>query len=107
MDLGAFQTREQLTALLVNKAPQPQVLRVVGVDGYVMRMGRVYGTVLVDVGTRRPIGLLPDREAGAVAAWLAECSGIEVVCRDCALFFAEGVRIGALTAVQVADRFHL
>jgi transposase len=87
--------------------PQPQPPRVVGVDEYAMRKGRIYGTVLVDVETRRPVDLLPDREAGTVAAWLAEHPSIEVVCRDRAPFFAEGASIGAPTAVQVADRFHL
>ncbi|WP_410540101.1 hypothetical protein [Streptomyces sp. KL2] len=55
--------------------PQPRTPRVVGVDEYAMRKGRVYGMVLVDVGTRRPVDLLQDREAGTVAAWLAERPG--------------------------------
>ncbi|MGW7824737.1 ISL3 family transposase [Streptomyces puniciscabiei] len=85
--------------------PQPQVPRVIGVDEYAMRKGRVYGTVPVDVETRKPVELLPDREASTVAARLAEHPGIEVVCRDRAPFFAEGASFGAPTAVQVADRF--
>ncbi|QWQ45366.1 transposase [Streptomyces sp. YPW6] len=79
----------------------------VGVDEYATRKGRVYGTVLVNVETRRPVDLLPDRKASSLARWLAERPGIEVVCRNRAPFFAEGATAGAPQAVHVADRWHL
>ncbi|MEE1736932.1 hypothetical protein PUR49_10525 [Streptomyces sp. BE147] len=87
--------------------PEPPVPRVVGVDEYATCKGRAYGTLLVDVETRRQVGLLPDREASSQAAWLAKRPGTEVVCRDARRSSRMEATAGALQAVQLADRWLL
>ncbi|CAL9668170.1 hypothetical protein SUDANB176_07330 [Streptomyces sp. enrichment culture] len=49
-------------------ALQLRIRRVVGVDEYATRKGRHCGAVLVDIETRRPVDLLPDREASVLLA---------------------------------------
>jgi transposase len=62
---------------------------------------------LVDLERRWPITLWDGRNADALAQWLHEHPGVEVVTRARASAYAEGIRRGAPQAVQVADRFHL
>ncbi|MEV6425626.1 transposase family protein [Streptomyces sp. NPDC051662] len=65
-----FSVSRSTVLRLVDALPEPEVPapRVVGVDEYATRKGRHDGTVLVDVETRRPVDLLPDREASSLAA---------------------------------------
>ncbi|MFJ9752809.1 transposase [Streptomyces chartreusis] len=94
---------------LVRSLPEaePVTPRVLGIDEFALCKGHVYGTVLVDVETRRPVDVLPDRTVETVVRWLAAHPGVKVICRDRSACYGEAGRLGAPDAIHVADRYHL
>lgn len=78
-----------------------------GVDDFSFRRGYRFGTIFVDLESRRVVDLLPDRKAATSAAWMHQQPDLMVVSRDRGGAYASAVVQGAPQALQCADRFHL
>ena len=85
----------------------PASVSILGIDDWAWNKGATYGTILVDLQSRKPIELLPDRSAETAEAWLRTHPEVEIVSRDRGGDYAAAARKGAPQAQQVADKFHL
>jgi transposase len=83
------------------------VIRNLGVDDWAWRKGQDYGTILVDLDLHRVADLLPDRSSESFSSWLQQHLEVTTIARDRCGLYAEGAKLGAPDAQQVADRFHL
>jgi transposase len=84
----------------------PSSVSILGIDDWAWRKGMTYGTILVDLQSRRPIELLPDRTTETAEAWLRTRPEITLVSRDRGGDYAAAAKRGAPQAQQVADKFH-
>jgi transposase len=78
-----------------------------GIDDFSFRRGLRFGTILVNLESRRVVDLLADREADTSAAWMRQHPDLQAVSRDRGGAYASAAAQGAAQATQCADRFHL
>ena len=81
--LGMPVARDTLIRLLrAAEVAGPGPVRALGLDEFALLKRHKHATLLVDLEARRPIDVLPGREAELVARWLADHPEVEIVCRD-------------------------
>jgi transposase len=94
---------------LVDSLPVPLAdkVSVLGIDDWAYRKGLSYGTILVNIETRRVIDVLPGRDGIALKKWLNQHLEVIIITRDRASAYSCAVSETLPNAIQVADRFHL
>jgi hypothetical protein len=106
--LGIQSSRQTILRRILDLPDLPSgSILYLGIDDFSFRRGCQFGTILIDLESRRVVDLLPDREAATSAAWMHQQPDLMVVSRDRGGTYASAVREGAPQAMQCADRFHL
>jgi transposase len=78
-----------------------------GIDDWAIKKRERYGSILVDLTTNRPIGLLGDREENTLSEWLKKRTQVRIISRDRFSNYQRASTKGAPNAIQVTDRWHL
>jgi transposase len=106
--LGIHTTRQTILRRIMELPDTPAgVILYLGIDDFSFQRGYRFGTILVNLESRRVVDLLPDREADTSAAWMRQQPDLMAVSRDRGGAYASAATQGAPQAIQCADRFHL
>lgn len=106
--LGMLTTRQTiLRRIMALPDPKGGSIVFLGIDDFGFRRGYRFGTLLVNLESRRVVDLLPDRFSETAAAWMKQHPDLAVVSRDRGSDYAKAAALGAPQAVQCADRFHI
>jgi transposase len=106
--LGLQTTRQTILRRIMDLPDLlPGSILFLGIDDFSFRRGLRFGTILVNLESRRVVDLLADRKADNSAAWIRQHPDLMAVSRDRGGEYASAASAGAPQAIQCADRFHL
>jgi len=77
------------------------------IDDFALKKRQRYGTVMVDLETRKIVDMIESRETIDVTRWLSEYPNLRVVSRDGSQQYATAITEAHPDAMQVSDRFHM
>jgi len=106
--LGIHTTRQTILRRIMDLPDlSPGSILYLGIDDFSFRRGCRFGTILVNLESRRVVDLLSDRKAETSAAWMRQHPDLMAVSRDRGGDYASAAAAGAPQALECADRFHL
>ena len=82
-------------------------ISMVRIDDFAIKKRETYGTVMVNIETRKIIDMIPSREYEDVKDWLKTYPNIELVSRDGSTTYRKAINDALPNAIQLSDRFHL
>jgi transposase len=77
------------------------------IDDFAMKKRYTYGTVMIDIETRKIIDILESRDLEDVTKWLKTYANLQIVSRDGSQTYASAIKEAHPNAIQINDRFHL
>jgi len=77
------------------------------IDDFALKKRQRYGTIMVDIQSRKLIDMIETREMAEVKSWLGQYPNIQIVSRDGSRSYAAAITEACPKAVQISDRFHL
>jgi len=77
------------------------------VDDFALKKRQRYGTVMVDLHSRKLLDMIESREMSDVKLWLEQYPNIKIVSRDGSRSYATAISKSHPNAIQISDRFHL
>lgn len=78
-----------------------------GIDDFAFKKRMTYGTIFIDLQTKRPMDLLETRNQIPVTEWLKNHPEIKLITRDGSKTYTKAVTEASLTILQVGDRWHI
>ena len=77
------------------------------IDDFALKKRQRYGTVMVDIETRKIVDMIESRETEDVSRWLSGYPNLRIVSRDGSPSYAAAIATAHPDAMQISDRFHL
>lgn len=79
----------------------------VGIDDFAFKKRTSYGTILINLKTKKPINLLDSRERETVTKWFNAHPNIKLITRNGSRTYAKAITQVSGDILQVGDRWHI